>query len=201
VIQDNNSLGSGLQIAQYDLNLRGAGPLLGTKQSGFVESLGYEFFMSLLEETLKELRGEKREVFHVDIKLPFSAYIPENYINNFKLRLVYYKNLSLCDSEDELKSLESEMKDRFGTLPEEVIKLLELTSIRKECERLKILNLKLSKKSLTLDFHEKTSVSFDHIRGFIEKEPEKYKLKPPQKLLFYKDNMDSTEVLSFLNQF
>ncbi len=201
VVQENNSLGSGLQIAQYDLNIRGAGPLLGTQQSGLVETLGYEFFMSLLEEALNQLRGDRKDVFHPDVSLPASAYIPSDYIDNFKLKLIYYKNLSLCDSPEDLKDLELEMKDRFGNLPEPVIKLLELTSIRQECERLRILNLKLSKKSLSLDFDQESSVPLKSIKTMFGTQAKSYKLVSDQKIIIYKDNLNSTKVLSLLNQF
>ena len=198
VIQENNSLGSGLQIAQYDLHLRGSGLLLGKKQHGLVESLGYEFFMELLEETLEILRGETKVRVHPEISLPISAYIPTDYIPDLKLRLVYYRSLSLCETQNDLQDLEDEMVDQFGKLPEPVRHLLSLSLITQTCERLGISHLKLTKKSLSIDWEQKSRLNLDKLIQLAKTKPHVYKMRPPHKIVISKDSLDWKEVLVFL---
>ena len=111
VIQENTSLGSSIQIAQYDLELRGTGTLLGEEQSGLIDPMGYEFYMQLLEETLLELKGENyQEPVEPDINLKIKAFIPHTYISNIRLRLSYYRAMTKIQSPGDMDEMEEETK-------------------------------------------------------------------------------------------
>src|SRR5690606_8560367 len=152
-IQENTALGSGMQIAHYDLELRGAGTLLGEEQSGIIDTVGYEFYMELLDEAVREAKGEDRvENVEPDMNLKIKAFIPNSYISNIKLRLSYYRALTQIQSEEDIEDLEEELRDQFGKPPEEVINLLGLMLIRRACIRLGVKDISSGKESLVLSF-------------------------------------------------
>ncbi|MCC2678222.1 MAG: transcription-repair coupling factor, partial [Pseudobdellovibrio sp.] len=128
IIQDNSALGSGIRIAQYDLELRGAGNILGDDQSGHVNAVGYELYMDLLNEALSEAKGESLPDRELDpeINLRVPALIPDSYIADIRIRLSYYKALSEIASNEEMNRIEDELKDQFGPLPDPVINLMGL---------------------------------------------------------------------------
>ena len=177
VIQENSSLGSGIQIAQYDLELRGAGTLLGEQQSGSIETLGYEFYMQLLEEAVLEAKGEKlEEVVEPEINLKIKSFIPDSYIPNIRLRLSYYRALTTIKSSNDLDDLEEELKDQFGTPPDELINLLELMLIRYQCLKLGVSDLSSGKESLILKFTKNTPLTGTEIIKLINNPNKKYSM-------------------------
>ncbi len=130
-IKSFTALGSGYKIAMRDLEIRGAGNVLGAQQSGHMMEVGFDLYCELLEESAAELRGEpvrKKTVTVLDI--PVTAYIPENYINDELERISLYKRINLADSEKELELLKDEMKDRFGKVPLQIENLFAVTKIR-----------------------------------------------------------------------
>ncbi|HEY8154583.1 MAG TPA: transcription-repair coupling factor [Myxococcota bacterium] len=136
-IQDLSELGSGFRLANMDLEIRGAGNLLGAEQSGNLAAVGYETYMEMLEQTIDELRG-KVATAEVDpeIRLPVPARLPEAYVPSVNQRLVLYKRLSSCRDDAEVDGIRDELLDRFGELPVETKNLIEVI-------RLKILARKL----------------------------------------------------------
>lgn len=136
-IQELEELGTGFKLAIHDLEIRGAGDLLGKRQSGHINEIGLELYTQLLEETIRELRYESGEKEHkkrveAEINLPFAAYIPESYINSPRERLDFYKRIFAVKEVKTLELLEEELFDRFGRLPEEIKnfiyqKFLEIT--------------------------------------------------------------------------
>lgn len=149
-------LGEAFQLALHDLENRGAGSLFGSEQSGHLQSLGEDLYFEILNE---ELTHQKETVIEPEIFLPFSTGIPESYIPEPRLRLLYYKNLSTAWTEEERLSVRQELIEDFGPLPEEVQQLFFLLEIRSFCKKLLIKNFRASLKSLSLTFHEDTSVS------------------------------------------
>src|SRR4030095_3891636 len=119
-LERHTELGSGFQIASLDLELRGAGDLLGAEQSGTVASVGFELFCQMLEEAVHELRGEP-VVHEVDPELSFGvdARLPDDYISDVGVRLTLYKRLASAQSAEEVADLATEMEDRFGPPPVE----------------------------------------------------------------------------------
>ncbi|MGC9003850.1 MAG: transcription-repair coupling factor [bacterium] len=144
-IQEFSQLGSGLRLAIRDLEIRGAGNILGPQQHGHIQAVGFDMYLSLLQEAIAELRGkswEEKEVFIPPIDIPVSAYIPEEYIHSASIRLDFYKRLASCRSEEEVRSLEEEMRDRFGKLPEQTRNLFEVLYLRFLAKKANLLSLK-----------------------------------------------------------
>lgn len=184
VIQENSALGSGIAIAQYDLEMRGSGNILGEDQSGHVNSVGYEMYMDLLNQALAEARGEEVDNFDVDpeINLRVPAMIPEKYIPDIRLRLSYYKALAEIESADELDRIEEELRDQFGELPEATINLMGLMLIRRQCKELGIRDISAGVKSISLIFTEHTKLAPEKVIQLAVKESQKYSLTPDNRL-------------------
>ncbi len=131
VIQKFTELGSGFQVASHDLEIRGAGELLGTKQTGQIAAVGLDLYAQLLDEAVRKLRGEAPKVeFDPEINLPVVALIPEDYVPDTHLRLVFYKRMANASDEDEIVEIADEMSDRFGEHPGAVRNLFEVMRIR-----------------------------------------------------------------------
>jgi len=184
IIQDNSALGSGIKIAQYDLELRGAGNILGDDQSGDVNSVGYEMYMDLLNEALAEAKGEKTQDQELDpeINLRIAALIPENYIKDIRIRLSYYKALADIKSQEDLDQIEVELKDQFGELPEPVVNLMGLMLIRRQCKNLGVRDISAGLKNISLIFTEQTKLKPQTAIQLAMRENKKYSIAPDQRL-------------------
>ncbi len=183
VIQENTTLGSGMQIAQYDLELRGAGTLLGEEQSGMIDQVGYEFYMQLLEEAIQEAKGEKKQdAVEPDINLKIKAFIPNSYISNIRLRLSYYRALTQIEQASDIDDLEEELKDQFGKPPEEVINLLGIMLIRHHCLLLGVKDISSGKENLVLSFTEQTPLPAEDVIQLASQNNKKYSITPDNRL-------------------
>lgn len=130
-IKEFTEFGSGFKIAMRDLEIRGAGDLLGAKQHGFIESVGYNMFIKILEDAVLEEKGEKVEsVRDCTVDIAVDAYIPENYITVSQQRIDVYRKIALLENEEECIDLQTELIDRFGTIPQSVRNLMEISLIR-----------------------------------------------------------------------
>jgi transcription-repair coupling factor (superfamily II helicase) len=130
-IEEFSQMGAGFALAMRDLELRGAGNLLGTQQSGHIAAVGYELYCALLEKTVRELKKlPQREAVDVTIDLPVAAYFPERYLPDMRTKIDLYRRLARCASETELDDLKAELSDRFGPPPGEVEELIELARLR-----------------------------------------------------------------------
>ena len=160
IIQENTALGSGIRIAQYDLELRGAGDILGEEQAGHVNSVGYELYLELLEEAVRNAKGEAPLDADVepDINVRIPALIPDTYIPDLRVRLAYYKSLSEIESPEDIDRIEDELHDQFGKPPLQVINLMGLMLIRQVCKELSVRDLSSGEASITLAFTEKTKL-------------------------------------------
>lgn len=184
VIQENTALGSGIRIAQYDLELRGAGNLLGEQQSGHIDSVGYELYMDLLNEAVANLRGDdlSRQQLEPEINLRIPAMIPENYIGDIRIRLSYYKALSEAQNSAELDSIEEELKDQFGPIPEPTLNLMGLMLIRSQCRELGIKDVSAGPKNLSLSVSDQTRLSSETVMKLVTRENKKYSITPDNRL-------------------
>ncbi len=192
VIQENTALGSGIRIAQYDLELRGAGNLLGEDQSGHVNAVGYELYSDLLQEALSDAKGEavtSREI-EPEINLRIPALLPDSYMPDIRLRLYYYKRLSEIDSEKELDEIESDLRDQFGDLPEQVINLLGVMLIRKVCKDLGIKDISAGVKTISLVFSDATPVKPEVVIKLATRENRKYAITPDNRLNIRLNNIN-----------
>jgi len=203
VIQQNSELGSGITIAQYDLELRGSGDLLGENQSGHINAVGYELYMDLLKEAINEQKDNPEVIntLEPEINLRVPALIPDKYISDIRLRLSYYKNLSDIESLDGIDEIENDLRDQFGKLPNEVINLLGIMLIRFLCKKLFIKDLSEAKKGITLIFTSDTPIKTEQVLKLTTRADNKYSLTPGSKLLIHMKNKSWERVfeeISFL---
>ncbi len=155
-----DSLGAGFNLASHDLDLRGAGNLLGDEQSGHIKEVGYELYQQMLEETIARIRsGELQGLTTVDdgwspqLNLGVPVMIPEDYVRDLDLRLGLYRRLSSLGSKVELEGFAAELIDRFGPLPKEVNTLMLIVRIKAMCKRAGISRLDAGPKGATIQFH------------------------------------------------
>lgn len=160
VAQEFTTPGSGFKVAAHDLEIRGAGNILGISQSGQVSAVGYELYTEMMEEAIMDLRGEEREdrSAQPEIRLGIPAFIPDEYVTDTHNRLVIYKKASMAASEKELSDLHNELTDRYGPVPRAVENLIRLISIRIRLRTIRARELSYDGSYLTIAFLKDTPV-------------------------------------------
>ena len=129
-IEEYSELGAGFRIAMRDLEIRGAGNILGTEQSGNIAAVGYELYCQLLENSVRTLKKQPlRYQRHCKVELPVSAYLPDKYVSDQKLKIEVYRRLSQANSLDQLTELEDELRDRFGPIPTAARRMLQMREL------------------------------------------------------------------------
>ncbi|HTO71781.1 MAG TPA: transcription-repair coupling factor [Myxococcota bacterium] len=158
-IQDLSELGAGFRLATEDLEIRGAGNLLGAEQSGHVASVGYDLYMEMLEQAISRLRGEESaDAIEPEIRLPQPALLPESYVAEVSQRLALYKQLSGARDEAELAALRADLLDRFGPLPGEAQNLLEVIRLKIRCRELGIVSVEVKHGELRFQIAERAKL-------------------------------------------
>src|SRR5437764_85345 len=148
-IEEFTALGAGFKIAMRDLEIRGAGNLLGTQQSGHIAAVGYEMYCQLLENAVRKLRNQPlRTHLEVTIDVPWPAFLPREYVPGQKLRIEVYRRLARVRRLDRLEDFKGELRDRFGPLPERAEWLLRLAELRLLAERWQVASLHLEGKGI-----------------------------------------------------
>ena len=181
---EHSELGSGFKIARKDLELRGAGDLLGPSQSGPMGEVGIEMYTELLEQAIRELRGgEQTTQFDPEIDLKVSAYFPDDYIPNFHDRLHYYKILSQAESERDVQDVMEEIEDRYGPLPDPVLTLADLMTLNTLLKNLGISSLTYGRKQLIFQFDSSTPVDPRRISEFVLRDPSHRRVTPDSRLI------------------
>jgi len=171
-LQEFSELGAGYRIAARDLEIRGAGSLLGSAQSGHVEAVGFELYTQLMRRAIAELKGEPLPpMVEPEIQLPLHAFLPEDYVPDAHQRLGLYRRLSRVETEGEIQPLREELADRFGPLPEEGENLLQLVGLRVLLRGLGIRHLALADSKLRVTFDPSTPVSPQALIGLIQSRP------------------------------
>ena len=169
-IKEFSELGAGFRIAALDLEIRGAGNLLGAEQHGHIGAVGFELYMKLLEQTIKELKGEEVPAeIETNIDLCMNVQIPEHYIDDSTLRLWLYKRVSSASDKSALENLKGEVVDRFGKYPNSVSNLFEYARLRLRAQRLKILVLERKGSRVFFKFREDTPVSREHVIDLVRR--------------------------------
>lgn len=155
VIAELTELGSGFKVAARDLEIRGAGNLLGTEQHGHLSAVGFDLYCKLIEEAIREIKGEALEPpFEPTIRLPVEGYLPESYIEDPTIRLALYKRLTAFEQLDQVVELEKELLDRFGDLPEPARWLLRAVELKILARTLRIKEIDLRKAEIKIIFAE-----------------------------------------------
>ncbi len=176
-------LGSGFHVATLDMELRGAGNLLGGEQSGFVSSVGFDLFCQMLEEATHELRGEP-VVHDVDPELTIDvdALIPEAYVSEVGVRLSLYKRLASASHETEVDEVAAEMEDRFGPAPLDARRLVELMRLKVELRRFRALGCEAAAKGVTLHLRDDTPLDPVKVGQLVAAKRSPYKVTPDMRL-------------------
>jgi len=183
-IQELSELGSGFKLAIQDLEIRGAGNLLGPSQSGHITAVGFEFYTQLLEKAVKELKGEEVvEEITPEIHFHLPAFIPEAYVEDPGERLGLYRRLSFSRSDEEVERIREELIDRFGKIPKEVDHLLEVIKVKILLTKLSIKKFEETPSQFVLTFDESTRVSPQRVVDFVHRREGRYRFTPDSKLV------------------
>ncbi len=204
VINDHTALGSGFTIALKDLEIRGAGNILGREQHGEMLTVGFEMYVKLLDEAIYELQHGKppEPVFNPIIDVRFKGFIPRSYVESETLRIEIYKRLAALESEDDLGELHEELRDRFGLIPEELLELLTIVQLRILCKQVGIRIIREKENELQITF-EKSTVDILRLIAKINKNRRIFSISPREKDLLhvyrvFRDNKEKYEFLKDL---
>ncbi len=199
VLHSLDSLGAGFTLASHDLDLRGAGNLLGEEQSGHIKEVGYELYQSMLEEAVKSLRehatGDREEQWSPTINVGLPVLLPETYVSDLQVRLGLYRRLSSLRESTDLENFSGELADRFGALPEEVKHLLTVVQIKNYCRRAGIAQVDAGPKGALLAFRNKKFANPQGLVKFMYDYGAAVKLQPDHKLVFKAEWEDGLERL------
>src|SRR5882724_11966502 len=182
-LQELDELGGGFRLAAHDLEIRGAGNMLGKQQSGHITAVGFELYTQMMEDAVREVRGETLTAeVEPEIQLGISAYIPDSYVEDVNQRLILYKRLAGARQADDLIALADEMQDRFGPLPPLVDSLLQVMELRRVLKGLLITAARMRGDMVVLEFHPETPVRPDVLLGLAKKEKGRVQLFPDSRL-------------------
>lgn len=205
-IETAGELGAGYLLATHDLEIRGAGELLGDEQSGQIQTIGYSLYMELLERAVDALkRGEipdadpltRREV-EVNLRIP--ALIPDDYLPDINTRLVLYKRIAGAQEDSDMRDIQIEMIDRFGLLPEQVKNLFKITQTKRLAESLGIQKIEAADRGGSLEFTDSTTIDPLALVKLVQEQPTCFKLVNGTRLRFDCELPDHEERLQFVNQ-
>jgi transcription-repair coupling factor (superfamily II helicase) len=183
-LKEFSDLGAGFKIAALDLELRGAGNMLGGEQSGHIEAVGFELYTSMLEAAVKEMKGEgSEERPSTQLNLGIALRIDESYVAEENQRLRLYKKIAGAENEKAIADLRAEMEDRYGALPDATVYLLEAAALRLECERLGVAQIDRKRAELQIRFTEKAAIDPQHLMRLVARNAKRGAQFTPQGLL------------------
>jgi transcription-repair coupling factor (superfamily II helicase) len=196
-IMDLSEHGSGFRVSYQDLEIRGGGNILGTSQSGHISAVGYELYTELMEQTLREIRGEEiaKEETKPEIHLGVAAFIPEEYMSDVRRRLITYKRLSMAETDSELAAIKEELIDCYGFVPSEVDNLLDVLGIKNLLHRLRGKKMGYDKKNMVVSFHEKSIIDPAGILELARKKWPGMRLTPGLQLYVPMPDLEGPEIL------
>lgn len=169
-IREFTDLGSGIKIAMKDLEIRGAGNILGAEQHGHMEAVGYDLYCKLLNEAVRTLKGEKSVAdFETSVDFPVSAYIPATYIRNEALKMEIYKRIAAISGRDEYEDMQDELIDRFGDIPKPVANLLKIAELKALAHKACVTDLIGNMAELKFTMYPKAEVDTEKIPALIQK--------------------------------
>ncbi len=205
-ISTYEDLGVGFALATHDLEIRGAGDLLGEGQSGHIQEIGFTLYMDLLTRAVDALKSgqeisfEKTDSQHTEIDLRLSALIPDDYLADVHLRLQYYRKISLANSESQLDDIQVEMIDRFGLLPDPAKTLFNVATLGLKAHTLGIKKIEANAKGGRIEFIENPPIDPMVIIRLIQKESKHYKLDGPSRLKFILENHEPRDRIALIDK-
>lgn len=200
-------LGAGFMLATQDLEIRGAGELLGDEQSGHISKIGFSLYMEMLESAVKALKQGKEPSLaqmlnqQCEIELRIPALLPEAYVSDVNIRLSLYKRIAGCETQEALDELKVELIDRFGLLPEATKNLMEMTLYKHQATRLGATKIEVHAKGGSIEFSHDHVIDPGFIIGLLQSQPQIYRMEGPNKLKFSltaetaKDRLDVVKLL------
>jgi transcription-repair coupling factor (superfamily II helicase) len=190
-LQEIDGLGGGFKLALHDLEIRGAGNLLGEQQSGQITAVGFELYTEMMENAVKELKGEEvlPEV-DPEIRLSMPVYFPDNYIPDANQRLYFYKRLASLRDAPELEELKEEIKDRFGPYTAVVENLFLVMNLRRVLRQFLVQQISVSEGQVFLLFHPESPVKVEKLLELIHKQKHRFRLSPDGRLSFRPKSQD-----------
>ncbi|BCX88601.1 transcription-repair coupling factor [Methylomarinovum tepidoasis] len=204
-IQASGDLGAGFLISSHDLEIRGAGELLGDEQSGQIQEIGFNLYTEMLEKAVKALREgrelsfeEEADNVEVDLKLP--ALIPDDYVPDVHTRLVLYKRIANAETGEALEALQVEMIDRFGLLPQAAKNLFTVAELKQRAERLGVTKIDANAKGGRIQFTAEPSIDVEALLGLVQSRPQTYRLDGPQTLRFEENLEEPARRLAFVTE-
>ncbi|UEM37920.1 transcription-repair coupling factor [Pectobacterium aquaticum] len=197
-------LGAGFALATHDLEIRGAGELLGDDQSGQMTSVGFSLYMELLENAVDALKAGREPSLEdlinsqTDVELRLPALLPDDFIPDVNTRLSLYKRIASAKTTAELDELKVELIDRFGLLPDASRYLLQIAALRQQAQALGIRRIEGNEKGGFIEFSEQNRVDPSHLIGLLQRDPGTYRLDGPTRLKFMKDLSDRPQRIEFI---
>ncbi|ASY82561.1 transcription-repair coupling factor [Pectobacterium polaris] len=197
-------LGAGFALATHDLEIRGAGELLGDDQSGQMTSVGFSLYMELLESAVEALKAGREPSLEdlinsqTDVELRLPALLPDDFIPDVNTRLSLYKRIASAKTTVELDELKVELIDRFGLLPDASRYLLQIAALRQQAQALGIRRIEGNEKGGFIEFSEQNRVDPSHLIGLLQRDPGTYRLDGPTRLKFMKDLSDRPQRIEFI---
>jgi transcription-repair coupling factor (superfamily II helicase) len=201
VIEEFTDLGSGFKIALRDLEIRGAGNILGAEQHGHIVTVGYELYCKLLEDAVMALKGEKvEETVETRISLPVEAYLPDTYVPDSRQKVSIYKKLAGLKDQDALNELREELKDRYGAIPEPTEMLLNIAHIKQLSQYLGVTTIVAGKEQVKVTFDERKPRI--NVKKFVEivHQNKNLQLQPPAQLQVRMPGVTGVSMLTELQQ-
>ena len=188
VLQSLDTLGAGFSLASHDLDIRGAGNLLGEEQSGHIREVGFELYQSMLEEAVAAMKGgdmqEAADKWSPEIQLGMSILIPEAYVADLQLRLGLYRRLSSLEQRADIDGFAAELVDRFGEMPEGVRHLLDVMEIKGLCRQAGIAKVDAGSKGAAITLYKNNFANPEGLIAFVQSQRGKLKVMPDQRLVF-----------------
>ncbi len=206
VLQSLDTLGAGFMLASHDLDIRGAGNLLGEEQSGHIKEVGFELYQQMLEEAVASLRaGEAEEPagsgqWSPNINIGAAVLVPEAYVPDLQTRLGLYRRLAGLEDERAIDEFAAELADRFGPLPEEVRHLLEVVAIKTLCRAANVASLEAGAKGVVVGFHDERKVDLARLVPWINEQGSRARLRPDMKLVLIRNWADMESRLRGIRQ-
>jgi len=191
VLQSLDTLGAGFQLASHDLDIRGAGNLLGDEQSGHIKEVGYELYQQMLEEAVQSLKAGISEPvsdrWSPAITMGMPVLIPEDYVADLSVRLALYRRLADLEEQRDIDAFAAELADRFGPLPEETRHLLDVVAIKALCRRANVAKIDAGPKGAVIAFRDDRFANPEGLIAFIQKEGPAARVRPDMKVVFFED--------------
>ncbi len=191
VLQSLDTLGAGFQLASHDLDIRGAGNLLGEEQSGHIKEVGFELYQQMLEEAVTSLKAgitaPVADKWSPQITIGTPVMIPEDYVADLPVRLALYRRLAELEDEREIEGFGAELVDRFGKLPLEVEHLLKIVAIKALCRQANVERLEAGPKGAVISFRDNSFANPEALVGFIRKQGASARVRPDMKVVFFDD--------------